>query len=185
MKKVIRNIAGLLAIAAFTISFQSCAEQKKEDKNTIEVSKETAVEKTEAAKTATELSFKNDQAKLVFDNYILIKDALVKGDVENATTAAKSVEEASGEAYPEIFAAAKSISETADIEKQREGFEALTLAITPMIKENIASGAIYKQHCPMAFQNKGADWFAMEEQVNNPYFGDKMLHCGMVKETIK
>ena len=38
-------------------------------------------------------------------------------------------------------------------------------------------------HCPMAFDNKGADWLQRGEQIHNPYFGDRMLRCGEVRES--
>jgi Cu(I)/Ag(I) efflux system membrane fusion protein len=33
----------------------------------------------------------------------------------------------------------------------------------------------------MAKGNQGADWLSTEEQIRNPYFGDKMMKCGTVK----
>jgi len=36
-------------------------------------------------------------------------------------------------------------------------------------------------HCPMAFDNKGADWLQRGEQINNPYFGASMLRCGEIR----
>ena len=42
----------------------------------------------------------------------------------------------------------------------------------------------YVQHCPMANDNNGADWLSKEKEIKNPYYGDKMLKCGMVSETI-
>lgn len=38
-------------------------------------------------------------------------------------------------------------------------------------------------HCPMAFDNQGADWLQRGGQINNPYFGDQMLRCGEVRES--
>lgn len=38
-------------------------------------------------------------------------------------------------------------------------------------------------HCPMASDNKGADWLQRGTQINNPYFGDQMLRCGEIRET--
>jgi hypothetical protein len=35
----------------------------------------------------------------------------------------------------------------------------------------------------MALDNEGADWLALEEQIRNPYFGDKMMKCGLVKKS--
>jgi len=37
-------------------------------------------------------------------------------------------------------------------------------------------------HCPMAFDNKGADWLQRGTQISNPYFGDQMLRCGEVRD---
>jgi Cu(I)/Ag(I) efflux system membrane fusion protein len=34
----------------------------------------------------------------------------------------------------------------------------------------------------MAFDDTGAWWLSEEEEILNPYFGDEMLHCGMVQE---
>jgi len=44
---------------------------------------------------------------------------------------------------------------------------------------------VYVQHCPMAFNDRGADWLAYEDQILNPYFGDQMLRCGVVQDSIK
>ena len=44
---------------------------------------------------------------------------------------------------------------------------------------------LYIQHCPMADENKGADWLSMEKEILNPYFGKSMLTCGEVTGTIK
>jgi hypothetical protein len=51
-------------------------------------------------------------------------------------------------------------------------------------KTKLGTGVIYKQFCPMAFDNKGAYWLSSNEEIMNPYFGDKMLHCGKVEETV-
>ena len=36
--------------------------------------------------------------------------------------------------------------------------------------------------CPMAFDFAGAHWLQDHEQIDNPYFGAKMLRCGEVRE---
>ena len=43
----------------------------------------------------------------------------------------------------------------------------------------------FVQYCPMAMDNEGADWLSTEEQIRNPYFGDKMMKCGSVKRELK
>ncbi len=44
---------------------------------------------------------------------------------------------------------------------------------------------VYLQYCPMAANGNGAYWLSDNKIVFNPYFGDRMLHCGSVKEVIK
>ena len=39
--------------------------------------------------------------------------------------------------------------------------------------------------CPMAFDNEGANWIQIGEEINNPYFGKAMLRCGEVVEALK
>lgn len=43
---------------------------------------------------------------------------------------------------------------------------------------------IYVQHCPMANNDKGANWLSLEQEIRNPYYGDAMLTCGSVVGTI-
>jgi hypothetical protein len=43
---------------------------------------------------------------------------------------------------------------------------------------------VYHTFCPMAFDDKGGYWLSEEKKVYNPYFGDEMLHCGKVTETL-
>lgn len=43
--------------------------------------------------------------------------------------------------------------------------------------------ALHLAHCPMAFDDKGADWLQRGVQINNPYFGSEMLRCGTISES--
>jgi hypothetical protein len=52
-------------------------------------------------------------------------------------------------------------------------------------KSGVSNGELYVEYCPMAFDDKGASWLSSSKEIRNPYFGDKMLTCGEVKETIK
>jgi Cu(I)/Ag(I) efflux system membrane fusion protein len=36
----------------------------------------------------------------------------------------------------------------------------------------------------MAMNNKGAIWLSAEYNVLNPYYGETMLKCGVVRDTI-
>ena len=79
----------------------------------------------------------------------------------------------------------KNISDLEEIEAQRRQFDFLSQAMIHTIKAFGAAGAdLYVQHCPMAFDNEGADWISNEEAIRNPYFGDRMLKCGSVLEVL-
>ncbi len=43
---------------------------------------------------------------------------------------------------------------------------------------------VYYQYCPMAFNNKGAYWLSNQREILNPYFGNKMLKCGEVADSV-
>lgn len=39
--------------------------------------------------------------------------------------------------------------------------------------------------CPMAFDFKGASWIQRGVTINNPYFGEQMLLCGSIEQTLE
>jgi len=82
--------------------------------------------------------------------------------------------------------AVASLQAADDIELLRVAFEPLSDNLAEAITRfGIAEGApVYRVHCPMAFDDEGADWLANEEEVLNPYFGALMLRCGFVVEQI-
>ena len=43
---------------------------------------------------------------------------------------------------------------------------------------------LFRQYCPMAFDNKGAYWLSNTQEIYNPYFGEEMRFCGEVKEQL-
>jgi len=116
------------------------------------------------------------------DNYLAIKDALVATNAAKASQAAKAFLEVNTNAS--LKTSLQMIANTTDVNAQRQAFEELSKEMYFFVKAENPGVTIYKQYCPMAFNNKGAYWLAKEEQVNNPYFGDRMLHCGSVQETI-
>ena len=78
------------------------------------------------------------------------------------------------------------IAENVSIDNQREHFIILNenmVALAMNIKELPAT--IYVQRCPMANNNKGAIWLSTDEDIKNPYYGDAMLSCGSVIDTLK
>jgi hypothetical protein len=127
--------------------------------------------------------FKDENTAETYKLYVAIKDALVNTDAE--TTQGKAEELVEAETSEEINAAAAKIAETKDVNTQREAFSELTKAMENQLEGALASGEIYKQYCPMAFEGKGDYWFSNSKDIFNPYYGDKMLKCGRVDATIK
>lgn len=74
-----------------------------------------------------------------------------------------------------------------DIERARERFEEMSEAVIALQRRFGHRGAETWRlaHCPMAFDNKGADWLQRGEQINNPYFGASMLRCGEIRESFE
>ncbi|MGO3708231.1 MAG: DUF3347 domain-containing protein [Mesonia hippocampi] len=169
----------ILSLGIFALSFTACkqAENKQatEEKTTATPAKE--------VKQTSELSFKEAHVNKVYKDYILLKDALVKSDANTAKQAAEKI--STSAKNEEIIRLAKDISKTDDIEKIRVLFFDLSKQVETLANDNITSGKVYKQFCPMAFNDTGAFWLSSEENVLNPYFGEKMLRCGMVQKTIQ
>ncbi len=94
--------------------------------------------------------------------------------------AAEALEDGAGPLETETAVAAKSLEDV------RQAFSAMSAPLAGAIKRFGGNDTeLYLQHCPMAFNNAGGDWLSDVEAVRNPYFGDRMLKCGRVMETIK
>ena len=67
-------------------------------------------------------------------------------------------------------------------EEQRETFIKLTQVMIQWNEAYPGQEKLYMQYCPM--YKGGHYWLSMEEQVLNPYYGSKMLRCGVVEKTL-
>lgn len=130
-----------------------------------------------------EVQFKNVQTAEVFQHYIHIKTALVNTDANEAKTGAQMLAKLTENTA--LKTAVESIINTDDIEVQRKAFTEVTAQMEIVLKDALSSGEVYKQYCPMAFDNTGGYWFSKEKEIRNPYFGDRMLKCGSVAKTIR
>lgn len=132
--------------------------------------------------------------------YLTVKDALVATDGAKAKTGATTLSSTLGKvdaaklsaADKKALAMAKTnalaISKTTDVDTQREAFEGLSNSMITLSKATKTAkrkaAPTYVQYCPMAADGKGAFWLSDKKEVRNPYYGDKMLKCGSVKEEI-
>ena len=137
---------------------------------------------------------------LATDEYLTLRDALVASDWPAAEAAAEDMQAAIAGAdmgamgeYHEpwmeyavpLQRAAKEVAIAGNLEDAREAFSELTPAMVAAVRTLGDGGrSLYVQHCPMAFDNEGADWVSDESEIRNPYFGDAMLTCGRVTEEL-
>ena len=141
------------------------------------------------------------QLKAVFDNYFAVKDALVKTDGNTASTKATDLAKAISavkmdkmtneehtvwmKVTKDLASDAEHIAETKQTSQQRNHFMALSKNMYALMKVSKTETPTYYQFCPMANDGKGANWLSKENAVKNPYYGNQMLTCGKVVETIK
>ena len=133
-------------------------------------------------------SLKDGKLNAVYQHYIHLTTALVNSDAAEAKVAANAIEAGSREMEggSVIAAQASKITNASDIEVQRAAYEVLSNNMIELVKKSgLSSGELYVDYCPMAFDDKGAAWLSNNKEIRNPYFGDKMLKCGEIKETIK
>jgi Cu(I)/Ag(I) efflux system membrane fusion protein len=79
------------------------------------------------------------------------------------------------------------ISGAEDIRSARAEFEDLSKLLGKSARRFglPADQTLFVVFCPMAFDNRGADWLQDHRDVKNPYFGAAMLRCGEVKGEIR
>lgn len=130
--------------------------------------------------------------------YIRGKDALVESDLDAAVTEfAVFVEilneigehDLSGDGHVAWMESWSALTDTAteligagDIDEARSSFRILSDELIAAVEMFGIDGVIYRQYCPMAFDDEGAYWISDEEQIQNPYLPETMPGCGEVIE---
>lgn len=140
-----------------------------------------------AVGSASPADIKDDTIQAVYNDYLKLKDVLVTSDSSGAQQAAKDLASSLAKinGCENTSGLATKISASNDLTTQRLHFTALSSDIVALMKHtDVNSGTLYVQYCPMANEGKGGYWLAAEKEVRNPYYGDEMLNCGEVKETI-
>lgn len=68
-----------------------------------------------------------------------------------------------------------------NLEGQRTLFLPVSEGLVALFRAfDFQNSPLYIQHCPMADEDRGADWLSASREVLNPYFGSSMLRCGEV-----
>lgn len=191
-----RLLATLFIAASFlTLSCNNQAGQENQEKQ----------ETPKAAPTSNLSPAATEQLMMLLSGYYNMKDALVKSDtaavhatLESLLAKANSLktqlptgsnnDSLTIQSLDSISLCVKAMAENTswDIEQQRMDFELISNNVFKLVKATeLKNAKIYRQFCPMAFNDKGAYWLSSEEAIKNPYFGKKMLECGEVTETIE
>ena len=73
------------------------------------------------------------------------------------------------------------------IEQARGQFEVLGERIALLLRTfgNPMDTTLRVAFCPMAFDNRGAEWVQSAEEVENSYFGHAMRTCGSVRDSVE
>jgi len=145
--------------------------------------------------------FKKKLADLL-EPYLTLKDELVKTNAKGASSAMDQfisklqkidMTLVKGEGQNEWMSFMAVLRQTAqqikfsnEVETQRKSFSTLSDTYYTVIQQFGISGLnAYYQFCPMAFNNQGAYWISKDSQIQNPYFGNKMMRCGVTKSELK
>ncbi|MDQ6480579.1 DUF3347 domain-containing protein [Dyadobacter sp. LHD-138] len=179
------------AMPVAMIVFLSACGSKNEESNTSSYQDSTAHEHHEGMdmgdKETGKVELKDDKLNAVYQHYIHLTTALINSDVAEAKIASSAIEAGLGQILESSSTSkiASKITEAKDIEEQRGLYSSLSNEFIPMVKKaGLSRGELYVDFCPMANKAKGAYWLSNQKEIKNPYFGDKMISCGEVKETV-
>jgi Cu(I)/Ag(I) efflux system membrane fusion protein len=131
---------------------------------------------TTDAAIATEL-------RALLADYFTLAKALADDDDPSAKIAAEKL---AASAKGELRPLAQAVASATEIKPRRDAFKPLSDRLIAMIRAHgiDAVGNAYVVHCPAAFGNTGGDWLSTKPEVLNPYYGDRMLTCGTVTDTL-
>ncbi len=130
------------------------------------------------------------QPSPLLTSYYNLKDALISSNATAAAASSEAFVKALNEMDKAILkdenrnallADANAISQSKDLKLQREKFATLSTNMFALAKAvKLSADPVYQQYCPM----KKASWLSDNKAIKNPYYGNAMLTCGSVKETL-
>lgn len=186
MKTIINYVIILVAVTLVA----ACSDNEKTESQDAHAGHNHATGEGHGAaevKTVQDVSVKDDQLNAVYQQYMQLNTALINGNSADAKVAATGIELGAKELSngTALAVLAAKIGAMDEIEGQRILYSALSMDMMARIKvAGLNAGEIFVQYCPMALNDKGASWLSNQREIKNPYFGDSMLTCGEVKETL-
>lgn len=138
--------------------------------------------------SVSEVAFNDPSLDSIYKAYLKVKASLVNtNSIEGQKNAIALSQVINNVDYVSKVTkeAVDAIVSKDNIEEQRIAFDVVSDNLEILLTNSLASGTIYKQYCPMAFNGKGGNWLSDSKEIRNPYFGDKMLTCGVVNSNIE
>lgn len=145
-------------------------------------------EMKESNTSSTTVQLKDGNLNAVYQHYVHLTTALTSSDMAEAKIASNAIEAGAKQVAgaETVASSAAKITAATDIEAQRTAYSSLSNEFIALVKKSgLNSGELYVDFCPMAMNDKGGFWISPNKEIKNPYFGEKMMTCGEVKETIK
>ena len=182
----------MMAMAFVGLSALSCKDGKK-DASSVTTEPEIIQEQSRTSQSNPQ----TPESQQVLADYMVLKDALVETDEKAAAEAGKKLESTlksfkmdsytaeQQKELQEIVSSAIAHSEkisNSNMEEQRAHFQMLNDDVTQMVSITGTANTIYEQFCPM--YGDGGSWLSTEKNIRNPYFGSKMMKCGVVQKEI-
>ncbi|MHB9007674.1 MAG: heavy metal-binding domain-containing protein, partial [Limisphaerales bacterium] len=138
-------------------------------------------------KVAEALTLDPATARSLLPTYFKLQAALAADDLARAKDSVRAMMEVAGHAgpLPELLHGLLSAEK---LDALREpAFAQLSNAMIAALKKEPAEleVPVIHMHCPMAANNRGADWLQPTDELRNPYFGAAMLTCGKMVERLK
>jgi len=208
MKQIITIVAAAVVFASCNSGSQTSG--KKDAMNSDKMAKmdsgaATVTEETDAPVIKASFTSVNADVaahiKEVTSHYFHIKHALANDDAAEAKRGATMLLQVISQFDNSLLPAgqkaeytkhiatikehADAIVKSADINAERSHFSQLSANAYELVKAFGAGKKIYYDHCPMAFDNKGANWLNDVAAIQNPYLGSKMPDCGSVEQVIE
>lgn len=188
-----------ISFLAATVFYIACNNSSDSKENSVKNNDSTSqAQNTNTASEPKNTGTIND----VVAHYLKLKNALTNDNGNDAASSAKElgaslakVDETSlapeqKKTYDDLKDDIKEHAEHigsngSNIEHQREHFDLLSKDMIDLVKATGSSTTLYMDFCPMYNNKKGASWLSETKEIKNPFYGNKMLKCGQVKEEIK
>ncbi|WEK35922.1 MAG: DUF3347 domain-containing protein [Candidatus Pseudobacter hemicellulosilyticus] len=186
MKKIVNTLLPV-SILFFAACGNSTEADHSHDGHNHDAAGHSHTAPADSTKQAATIQLKDDKLNAVYLQYDQLTKALINGQLAEAKIAGNAIETGAKEipGASAIQASAGKITNATDLEAQRVAYSALSNELISLVKKSgLNSGQLYVDYCPMALNDKGGYWLSTVKEIRNPYFGDKMMSCGEVKDSI-